>query len=84
VEHEYYYKKGKWIFWDRLGNKIAEGTFSLNKVIEHNYGGCDYEFIESTINTSDWKFWDSQGKIIEPNNSLILSLETCTPMLVAR
>lgn len=77
-EIQYSYKKGKWRFWDKLGNIIAEGNFNLEKQKIEDQGGCTFELINSKIDENQWIFWDKLGNSIKPNDKIINKLESCT------
>ena len=53
------------------GKKIAEGEYD-KKIIEiDSAGGCSYSYITNSVNLNKWKFWDIDGKEIQPTTRLI-------------
>lgn len=77
IEISYYYKVGKWKYWNFNGQLIAKGSYKPIKIKITDKGGCPYEIIESKINEGNWNFWDEKGNKIKPNNNLIAKLEYC-------
>ena len=68
---EYTYRVGGWSFYMKNGKKIAEGEYD-KKIIEiDSAGGCSYSYITNSVNLNKWKFWDIDGKEIQPTTRLI-------------
>ncbi|MCB0446367.1 MAG: hypothetical protein KDD03_02445 [Gelidibacter sp.] len=53
------------------GKKIAEGEYD-EKIIEvDTMGGCPNSYVANTVDLKKWKFWDRDGKEINPTERLI-------------
>lgn len=77
IEVDYYYKKGKWTFWNQNNNKIAEGIFNNNLITKDGIGGCPYSFYNDKINLDKWKFWNGRGEVIKLENEEVSIFEDC-------
>lgn len=75
VRVKYWHKIGKWKFWNKKRNLIAEGIFSTQIDSVLDQGGCSFPFKSSKIEPINWKFYDNEGKIIPPSIDQIFRLE---------
>ncbi len=75
VRVKYWHKIGKWRFWDKKRNLIAEGIFSTQTDSVLDHGGCSFPIKSSKIEPINWKFHNSDGKIIPPTIDQIFRLE---------
>lgn len=76
TETNYFYKTGKWKFWDLNRKLIAEGEFEIDSLKTSVKGvGCENSIKVSRINKNKWNFFDGKGKKIEPSINLIYELE---------
>lgn len=76
TEVNYTYRIGKWKFITKGKIKIAEGEY--NAIIKENdsSGGCGFKYFENTVDLEKWKFWNKDGKLIEPTKRLINIIES--------
>ena len=77
VPVNYDYKSGLWKFWNLSGQLIAEGEFDNPEFEVNDHGGCPYKVIQNNIIVDQWKFWDKNGKLTNPTEQLIKTLESC-------
>mgnify|MGYP006200282403 FL=1 len=72
---EYEYKVGKWKFWNLERNLIAEGEFVTDSSMVIGQSDCDYYKKTSKILLENWKFYDSNKKIVKPEIEVLFNLE---------
>lgn len=71
IERKYSYRVGTWSFFIKGEKKIAEGVYDTKTVTIDSIGGCPYSYKENYIDIKKWKFWNEEGKEIEPTERLI-------------
>ncbi|WP_210489515.1 hypothetical protein [Rufibacter aurantiacus] len=70
----YHYKTGKWVYFHPNGQVRAKGTYRVGK--KHIETSCeDGAEINFGFVTNRWKFYDSKGNEIKPNERLIKEIE---------
>lgn len=77
VKSSYTFKQGFWRYWNKGGDLVAEGEYVPKSETITNQGGCDYDIFVSTIIAAKWRFWDENGKLIEPDDDLISRISSC-------
>ncbi|WP_445714888.1 hypothetical protein [Flavobacterium sp.] len=75
TKENYQYKIGKWKFWNLKRELIAEGEFTIDSSLVKGQGGCDFYIKTSKIKKENWKFYNSNHELIEPNFEDIFILE---------
>ncbi|MEO6232223.1 MAG: hypothetical protein ABJB11_00660 [Ferruginibacter sp.] len=67
------YKIGSWIYYFENGQIKATGTYQT--IIMREDTGIDNQFSKSTVTTTDWKFFNSEGNISNQKEKIIAEIE---------
>ncbi|WP_378172663.1 hypothetical protein [Aquimarina sp. SS2-1] len=72
----YNYRIAKWSFITEDKIKIAEGEYDIVLKKNDSSGGCAFEYFENKIDLKKWRFWNIEGRNIEPTEQLIGLIES--------